>query len=123
MNELAPLPDDGFLQEIVNRWRAQTFNPTSADYSLDPNAQQPAPVPGTPGPQPVAAPGMMQQQPLQQPTAVAPTLRRTPPPGVVPNPLQRTAAPPPPPAAPQPSAAQQGGQQQSLASLIRQFRG
>ena len=29
------LPDDTFLAEVVNRWRAQTYNPDSAGYSLD----------------------------------------------------------------------------------------
>jgi uncharacterized protein len=29
------LPDDSFLQEVVNRWRAQTYNPDAAGYALD----------------------------------------------------------------------------------------
>ena len=29
------LPDDSFLNEVVSRWRAQTYNPDSASYSID----------------------------------------------------------------------------------------
>ena len=29
------LPDDSFLNEVVNRWRAQTFNPDSAAYTVE----------------------------------------------------------------------------------------
>lgn len=29
------LPDDSFLNEVVNRWRAQTYNPDSSDYKIE----------------------------------------------------------------------------------------
>ena len=37
------LPDDSFLHEVVSRWRAQTYNPDSASYSLEGNTDTPAP--------------------------------------------------------------------------------
>ncbi len=105
------LPDDSFLHEIVNRWRAQTFNPDSANYSAETPAaaQTPAPVqhqqlrrdtimpapaaPQRPGIQPAPS-GFGQQPPAQA--------------------LPRSSQPVP----AQPAAAQQP----SLASLIKQFR-
>ena len=35
------LPDDSFLNEVVNRWRAQTFNPDSAAYTVEASACRP----------------------------------------------------------------------------------
>ncbi|MEO6607268.1 MAG: ATP-binding protein, partial [Aestuariivirga sp.] len=107
------LPDDSFLHEVVNRWRAQTYNPDSADYSLE--TQDPA--------EPSAA-QVFANQPLIAPTphaAPRPTIRREPITIPAPPPAQsfgRMHNPPPPiqPATPN------GGQPQSLASLIKQFR-
>jgi hypothetical protein len=111
------LPDDGFLAEIVNRWRAQTFNPTNVEMTDGQAAMAAQAMPGQPLGQPGHAP-----QPASAPQQ--PSLRRLQPqPGApAPAPQPRPAAPPPPPA--QPAAAPQGqsGNQQSLANLIRQFR-
>jgi uncharacterized protein len=113
------LPDDSFLHEVVSRWRAQTYNPDSANYSLDtPTAA--APVEGAAAAAPAPAPAIanpqrssirregfmnpqvnaMQAQPqaLAQPTGFGR--------------MQPTTLPPAPPADGQPS----------LASLIKQFR-
>jgi hypothetical protein len=114
------LPDDGFLQEVVNRWRAQTFNPASADYTLDtPAAGQPA----APPPPPAAGAGgaLFTNPPAGAPPA-QPSLRRLQPLGG-PNPLQRGAPPPPPQPAAAPPPAAPSNASQSLASLIKQFRG
>jgi uncharacterized protein len=99
------LPDDTFLYEIVNRWRAQSHNPDGAGYSAETAA--PAPVQ-----QPVAAAAVY----APQPAASQPSLRRPPAAGA--GGFGQT-----PPQQQQPAAAQPPGQQQSLASLIRQFRG
>jgi uncharacterized protein len=105
------LPDDSFLQEVVNRWRAQTYNPDSVGYSLDttdaPAAathQQAAPQPVAPAPAQVAAP---------PPAAPRPSIRKDPAAGAGfgQQQPQRTAAPQGEPAP-----------AQSLASLIKQFR-
>ncbi|MDP1700224.1 MAG: DUF87 domain-containing protein [Aestuariivirga sp.] len=111
------LPDDSFLNEVVNRWRAQTFNPDSAAYTVEAapapavhvaipaqpsirrDALQPAGTPQRPGIQP-APQGFGQHTP-------APQLRRSA------DHAQASAAPPPAPAV---------GQQASLANLIKQFR-
>jgi hypothetical protein len=118
------LPDDTFLHEIVNRWRAQTYNPDSAAYAAEVAPTAP-PAPQAPQPQQGYAP-----QPGMAPPSGQPSIRRVPlPPGPAPVPgafgqqpmpgqyPQRTAASAPPPPPPQ-----QPGQQQSLASLIKQFR-
>ena len=121
------LPDDSFLHEIVGRWRAQTYNPDSANYSVDTGAAGTAAAAAA-----VAAPA---QAPVQnsyasgqgfvpQPAA-QPSLRRTAP-GAGPGaPAARPPAPgyaPQPSQAPRPQTAEQANQQQSLASLIKQFR-
>jgi uncharacterized protein len=127
------LPDDSFLQEVVNRWRAQTHNPDASGYALEAN------------PQSASADAQLQapaaQQPLSAPPAAPrPSIRRdvgaaaasVPPPQVPSFGQGRPAAPPlqaPPspgrspfaPAAPAPQQAQDGDGQ-SLASLIKQFR-
>jgi hypothetical protein len=108
------LPDDSFLNEVVNRWRAQTFNPDSAAYTVEAapapavqvaiptqpsirrDALQPAGAPQRPGIQP-APQGFGQHAP-------APQLRRSS------DHAQASAVPPAP------------GQQASLANLIKQFR-
>ena len=95
------MPDDNFLNEIVYRWRAQSFNPDGAGYSADVAAaaqtQVAAALPATPQ----ASQSGLRRAPLQhigpaQPSQPLPPL--------------------------QPAAAQPHAQQQSLASLIKQFR-
>ncbi len=109
------LPDDSFLHEVVNRWRAQTYNPDAVGYSLD-QAHQVADQAQTaaaavtaaapPPPAPVAAP--------PQP-APRPSIRRDAQPGNAFGQVQR-----PQPA--QPVQPAEPATQQSLASLIKQFR-
>jgi DNA helicase HerA-like ATPase len=136
------LPDDGFLQEIVHRWRAQTYNPDAAGYSAEAlpqagaaaQAAQPSQAaaqhaaPGQPV-QSAAALALAQRLAAQQ--AAQQQLNRGAPTGF------GQAAPPPPaqPAPGQPSlrrtqpvnpAPAPGGtvptSQQNLASLLKQFR-
>ena len=99
------LPDDGYLHDIVTRWRAQSHNPEALGGEVQmpqavAAAQQVAPPPAPPPP---GQPMLRRQAGAQPAPGFAPGSRAAPPP------------PPPPPAAP-------GAQQQSLASLIRQFR-
>ena len=104
------LPDDSFLNEVVSRWRAQTFNPDSANYVVEAPAVQ------------VAVP---QHSSIRRETlpAAADQLR----PGIQPppqgfgqqapaQPLRRSAD------LAQPAPAPAQGQQASLANLIKQFR-
>ncbi|HMT13871.1 MAG TPA: DUF87 domain-containing protein [Aestuariivirga sp.] len=116
------LPDDGFLNEIVSRWRAQTYNPEGAAAEAEAEAAHLA------AQQAAAAQAHAHQAQMQ---AMANGLRRTPPP-VQPAPgaggqgfaaaTPHAAAPSPaphpaPPVQPAPSINTQG-----LASLIRQLR-
>ena len=123
------LPDDTFLHEIVSRWRAQTYNPDSANYTVDTGATAAIPAPAAPAlapGQPAPVQNGFAQQTYSPQGGSQPSLRRTPQgagPGMAPaRPAGQgyaSAAPPPArPAAPADSAAQQ----QSLASLIKQFR-
>ena len=111
------LPDDSFLLEVVSRWRAQTYNPDSASYSLDdatPQIQPATPV----GPR-VAPPSNGQTATPYQPGLAAaagsprPALLRREGFGAS-APSQTAQRPTAPPA--------DGAQQPSLASLIKQFR-
>ncbi len=137
------LPDDNFLNEIVSRWRAQTYNPDSTGYSAEAAAgpqvvAQVAPPP----PQPVA-PSYNHSPPPIAPAPIQPQLRREAPPQLAPQPqpfpaqsspvpgqqpqptLRRApepSAPPAPVAQPPQQQAAPSNQQPSLASLIRQFR-
>ncbi len=108
------MSDDNFLQEVVSRWRAQTYNPDSSD-----NGGETAPVEEA-----APAPQLFTAQPYASPApAVAgrPSLRREPAAAVA-APAQGfgrlTQASP----AMAPPSAAPAGQQQSLASLIKQFR-
>ncbi|MEP6826519.1 MAG: hypothetical protein ABJA10_00440, partial [Aestuariivirga sp.] len=111
------LPDDSFLLEVVSRWRAQTYNPDSASYSLDdatPPAQPAIPV------APRAAPaGVGHAASPFQPSLAAsassprPSLLRREGFGAAAS-AQTAQHPTAPPA--------DGAQQPSLASLIKQFR-
>jgi uncharacterized protein len=130
LNWAREMPHEGFLHEVVGRWRAQAFSPT-ADVET---ASQPAP----PAP---AMPAYPQAQHQQAPMPGHPATYRS-----VPDPLQnyqgqagfaaqagqpslRRQPPPPPGGGPMPgqfpaaTAAQADRQQQpSLASLIKQMR-
>jgi uncharacterized protein len=106
------LPDDTFLHEIVNRWRAQTYNPDAANYSVDATSAQAAPAP--PAQQMGNGNGngvtfSNRPQPQQQPQQQG-SLRRTAPP-----PQQQQQAN-------TPTAAQIANKQESLANLLKQFR-
>ena len=111
------LPDDTFLHEIVNRWRAQTFNPDAAHYTVDTTAPTVAAAP------PVAPVSMQPPPPInaggfgQAPRAAPPAtpgLRRAPITGATPAPTH--------PAPATPSPAQIVNKQESLANLLKQFR-
>lgn len=117
------LPDDTFLHEIVNRWRAQTYNPDSASYAAEAAAgiaSQPAQPQHNP-----AQPAPVQNGFAPQHGGQQPSLRRQPvgagPGAAAPRQAAPAYAPPPPPPA-RPQAADSAAQQQSLASLIKQFR-
>ncbi|MFT3671211.1 ATP-binding protein [Aestuariivirga sp.] len=116
------VPDDGFLQEIVHRWRAQTYNPDATGYTADPAAAQAAAAAAA-----AAAPAPQTAASQQLAQRLAPRAPNT---G-----FGQAAPPPPPPPQPgQPSLrrtqpvqpAQPGGpvptSQQNLASLLKQFR-
>ena len=116
------LPDDTFLHEVVSRWRAQTYNPDSAGYSIDeatPAAAQSAN--GEPdaieAAATVARPSLRRDSFMNIPT-VTPQVAATAP--AQPTGFGRmtpVAAPPI-----QPAGGEQPPAQQSLASLIKQFR-
>jgi uncharacterized protein len=102
------LPDDSFLHEIVHRWRAQTFNPDSAAYTVEaPPAQ--VTVPQHPS---------IRRDPMQPAAALQRPGIQPPPPGfgqqMPAQPVRASASPAPLPPPP--------GQQPSLANLIKQFR-
>jgi uncharacterized protein len=126
------LPDDSFLHEIVHRWRAQTFNPDSAGYTMDTGypAAQGAAAAAQPPVAEVAPPTLAQRiaaqqpQPQQMPTGFgqAPAPARPQPAAQAADPArpslrrQQPAAPQGQPPAPTPAS------QQNLASLLKQFR-
>ena len=105
------MPDDSFLNEVVNRWRAQTFNPDSANYAVEAAPVAPAPV-AAPNHSSIRRealqPAPVQQRPGIQP-APAPFGQHVPP--------TRQSADPG-----QPAPAPASNQQPSLANLIKQFR-
>ena len=108
------LPDDSFLNEVVNRWRAQTFNPDSATYTIEAAPAVQVAIPPQPSIRRDALQPAVPQRPGIQPApngfgqpAPAPQLRRSS------DHAQASAAPAPAPAV---------GQQASLANLIKQFR-
>ena len=104
------LPDDSFLHEVVNRWRAQTFNPDSSTYSVEAAPAQLAAV-AVPSHPPSLRRDTMQPPPAQQRPGIQPAPSGL---GHQLPPVRQSAEPihPAPPA----------GQQPSLANLIKQFR-
>ena len=114
------LPDDSFLQEIVNRWRAMTYNPDATNYSVETTSPAAAPAAAAPSHTPTAPPphnpgGFGQSQRATAPTQ--PELRRNP---VLGGTLDAPRPTPPPSASP--AAAQIANKQESLANLLKQFR-
>ncbi len=111
------LPDDTFLHEIVNRWRAQTYSPDSVNYAVEVPPAVATPVVAPVAPPPNLQSGFGQAQRAAPPPAPAQNLqsglRRSPGPG---------GALPPPVAPPPPSPAQMADKQESLANLLKQFR-
>ena len=102
------LPDDTFLHEVVNRWRAQTYNPDSAGYSLDA-----AEAPQTTAPSIPVAPQVAPPSPQHAaPQPPRPSIRKDSGAGFGQQQQPRPA--PTPQGEPAPT--------QSLASLIKQFR-
>ena len=125
------LPDDSFLHEVVSRWRAQTYNPDSSNYSIDAAAVEPE--------NSVAAPLLASRPDPLNPTVQArPSLRRDPmalpaqtsfgsttppqPPAYAAQGFSRLAPQAAPPAQPAPPSNESAAAQPSLASLIKQFR-
>jgi DNA helicase HerA-like ATPase len=103
------MPDDSFLNEVVSRWRAQTFNPDGTGYAVEA-----APV----APAPVAAQSHTSIR--RDPNTLAPAQQR---PGIQPAPQgfgQQTPALRQSADSGQPATA--SNQQPSLANLIKQFR-
>ena len=110
------LPDDTFLHEIVHRWRAQTYNPDAANYSVD---NMPAAA-VAPAPAPVVAPlAQVAASPAPNPAGFGQAPRASPPPeqsSIRRNPVLGGTLPP------SPLAAQINDKQESLANLLKQFR-
>jgi uncharacterized protein len=113
------LPDDTFLHEVVSRWRAQTYNPDSAGYSLEESAATTEAAPQQSLAAQQAAASLAARPSLRRESFINPI-----------NPIassqpaaagfsRMSAAPAPAAAAP---VAEQPAQQPSLASLIKQFR-
>jgi uncharacterized protein len=117
------LPDDTFLHEIVSRWRAQTYNPDAANYSIDPvtpaATTQSPPATASAPPQSAANPAGFGQAPRPAPTTPAPnSLRRNAVLGGTIEPSFAAAST----AEPSATAAQIANKQESLANLLKQFR-
>ena len=118
------LPDDTFLHEVVSRWRAQTYNPDSAGYSIDDAAPAPAaggaaPVSETATPAP--RPSVRRESFMTTPNAAPQTAAAAAAAPAQPTGFGRMAPAAPPIIQPAASPAQPQAQQ-SLASLIKQFR-
>jgi DNA helicase HerA-like ATPase len=132
------VPDDSFLQEVVNRWRAQTYNPNSADYAIDsipapaaaPALHQPPGLPPYAAPMPPAMPQYgnappqpafagqqyMNQAAVRRPAHPSPDPFGTPAQRNTPLPAGNYGVEQP------PAAASSAVPKQSLANLIKQFR-
>lgn len=114
-------PSETFLQDVVSRWRQQSFGSLAPEPEAAPIVQEPAPRPGTAAPQrqtasagaympASAAPG----SPMGDLQGLGSRLRRTLPP------LPHSEVPGAPP--PASGDAAKTGAQPSLASLMKQFR-
>ncbi|MGE4249766.1 MAG: ATP-binding protein [Parvibaculaceae bacterium] len=118
-------PSETFLQDVVARWRQQSFG--SFNIESDPTG---APSPAEPAPRPAAAGAAMPQQ--RQPQAAPPRMPVTPAPMApdlqgLGSRLRRTLPPLPhgdvaAAVPPQPAEAGAGAAQPSLSSLLKQFR-
>ena len=105
------LSDDSFLLEVVSRWRAQTYNPDSAGYSIDDPLPPEAAVMATvPQPQIPPAPFSLQTDFAATSQAARPSLRRE---------AFTTSLPP---IAPRTTPPATDNAVPSLANLIKQFR-
>ncbi len=113
------LPDDGFLNEIVSRWRAQTYSPDAAPAEEEVEASPPPPPAAQPhySPHPVAQPTLRRAPPPVQPPPVHQAQPAATGFGTAPQPQVARPAAHAGPAQPSPSINTQG-----LASLIRQLR-
>lgn len=114
------LPDDSFLLEVVNRWRAQTYNPDSADYSVENVEPAEPPTPAAAqafSAQPFAAhtPPASPRSSLRRDHTIAAA-------NSAPSSTQQGFGRAQPAAPFQAPAEPNTGPQQSLASLIKQFR-
>jgi DNA helicase HerA-like ATPase len=114
------LPDDSFLNEIVTRWRAQTYNPDSASYSAE---VEPAPAaPAVTVPLHPTHPGHPSQPPGFGSAAPQPHLGMPHPgmPAAAPSQPSLRRQPPPVTAAPAPAPGQQSVHAQQQAILAQQ---
>ena len=106
------------MQEVVSRWRAQTYNPDSAGYSIDEGAtvetgQTAAAAVDAPAQQPRPS---LRRDSFMSPQIGAPLIQPAPQPSGFGKMTPAAVPLQPAPAPAQPEA------QQSLASLIKQFR-
>ncbi len=122
------LPDDTFLHEVVSRWRAQTYNPDSSNYSIDGNNDAietvaAAVAPHAPRPDPlipaVQARPSLRRDPMSHPSYASPPPQA---PAYAAQGFSRMAPQTAPSAPPAQLPSEYPADQQSLASLIKQFR-
>jgi uncharacterized protein len=106
------IPDDSFLQEIVNRWRSQNYNPDAANYSIEHSTPVAASAAVSAAPMTPASSFGLSQPAVATPAQPQPSLRR--------NPILGGGLDAPRPAAPSPD--QIANKQESLANLLKQFR-
>ncbi len=108
------LPDDTFLHEIVNRWRAQNYNPDAANYTMETAPVAEAPVAAAQSmPTTTNNPNGFGQS-ARAAAPAQPSLRRNPVLGGSLEPQVMSPA--------APSSAQIANKQESLANLLKQFR-
>jgi len=115
-------PGETFLQDVVSRWRQQSFGSLAPESEVAPIVQEPAPRPGIAVPQRQAAAGggayapasAAQGSQMSDLQGLGSRLRRT----LPPLPHSETPAAPP----QVPADAAKAGAQPSLSSLLKQFR-
>jgi hypothetical protein len=113
-------PNENFLQDVVSRWRQQSFGAISFESEAAHPAPEPVQRPAAPQRQTAAAgaymPSGTPQQPIQNQAnelqGIGSRLRRTLPP----------LSPGEAPLAPSPAKGDPSGAQPSLSSLLKQFR-